>query len=108
MFLKFCKIPVWPSRAQVDQHMPADLKDKYLSTTVIIDCAEISYQMPQILRLNSEIFSLYKNHTTLKGLVGISPGGATTFISQPLLASSILAISLTETLSQGRVAKFAI
>ena len=27
MFLKFCKIPVWPSRAKVDQHMPADFKD---------------------------------------------------------------------------------
>ena len=32
--------------------------------------------------LNSELFSTYKNHTTLKGLVGISPSGAITFISQ--------------------------
>jgi len=82
MFLKFCKIPVWPSRAQVDQHMPADFKDKYPSTRVIIDCTEIRCQMPKSLRLNSELFSSYKNHTTLKGLVGISPGGAITFISQ--------------------------
>ena len=68
------QIPVWPSRAKVDQHMPADFKDKYSSTTVIIDCTEI--------RLNSELFSSYTNHTTLKGLVDISPGGAITFISQ--------------------------
>ena len=34
------------------------------------------------LLLNSELFSTYKNHTTLKGLVGISPSGAITFISQ--------------------------
>ena len=27
-------------------------------------------------------FSNYKHHTTLKGLIGISPGGAITFISQ--------------------------
>ena len=74
MFLKFCKIPVWPSRAKVDQHMPADFKDKYSSTSVIIDCTEI--------RLSSERFSSCANHTTLKGLVGISPGGAITFISQ--------------------------
>ena len=50
--------------------MPADFKDKYPSTRVIIDCTEIRCQM------------LKKNHTTLKGLVGISPGGAITFISQ--------------------------
>ena len=73
---------MWPSRAQVDQHMPADFKDKYPSTRVIIDCTEIRCQMPKSLRLNSELFSSYKNHTTLKGLVGISPAGAITFISQ--------------------------
>ena len=82
MFFKFCKIPVWPSRAQVDQHMPADFKDKYPSTRVIIDCTEIRCQMLKSLLLNSELFSSYKNHTTLKGLVGISPGGAITFINQ--------------------------
>ena len=39
--------------------------------------------MPKSLRFNSELFSSYKNHTTLKGLIGISSGGAITFISQP-------------------------
>ena len=82
MFLKFCKIPVWPSRAKVDQYMPADFRDKYPSTRVIIDCTEIRCQMPKSLRLNSELFSSYKNHTTLKGLAGILPGGAITLISQ--------------------------
>ena len=38
--------------------------------------------MPSSLLLNSDLFSAYKNHTTLKGLVGISPSGAITFISQ--------------------------
>ena len=38
--------------------------------------------MPSSLQLNGELFSAYKNNTTLKGLVGISPGGAVTFISQ--------------------------
>lgn len=82
MFLKFSRIPVWPSRAKVDQHMPADFKAEYPSTRVIIDCTEIRCQMPRSLRLNSELFSSYKNHTTLKGLIGISPGGAITFVGQ--------------------------
>ena len=82
MFLKFSTIPIWPSKEKVEEHMPADLKEKYPSTRVIIDCTEIRCQMPKSLRFNSELFSSYKNHTTLKGLVGISPGGAITFISQ--------------------------
>ena len=82
MFLKFSRIPVWPSRAKIDKHMPADFKAKYPSARVIIDCTEIQCQMPRSLRLNSELFSSYKNHTTLKGLIGISPGGAITFVSQ--------------------------
>lgn len=55
MFLKFSRIPVWPSRAKIDKHMPADFKAKYPSTRVIIDCTEIRCQMPRSLRLNSEL-----------------------------------------------------
>lgn len=38
--------------------------------------------MPSSLHLSGELFSNYKHHTTLKDLIGISPGGAVTFISQ--------------------------
>ena len=82
MFLKCCKNPAWPSRAKVNQHMPADFTDKYPFTRAIIDCTEIRCQRSKSLRINGELFSLYKNHTTLKRLVGISSGGAITFISQ--------------------------
>lgn len=82
MFFKFSTISIWPSRAKVDEHMPADFKEKYPSSRVIIDCTESRCQMPKSLRLNSELFSSYKNHTTLKGLIGIAPGGAITFFSQ--------------------------
>ena len=57
-------------------------KEKYSSTRAIIDCTEIRCQMPSSLLLNSKLFSSYKNHVTLKGLVGIAPSGAITFISQ--------------------------
>lgn len=60
----------------------AQSKKKYGSTQVIIDCTEVRCQMPSSLQLIGELFSSYKNHTTLKGLVGISPEGAITFVSQ--------------------------
>lgn len=82
MFLKLGTINIWPTREDVDANMPESFKEKYKSTRVIIDCTEVKCQMPSSLQKNSELFSSYKNHTTLKGLVGISPGGAITFVSQ--------------------------
>ena len=57
-------------------HLPGSL------STVPRGRTEIPCQRPKRLRLNSKRFSSYKNHATLKGLVGISPGGAITFINQ--------------------------
>ena len=73
---------MWPSRELINKHMPEQFKEKYPSTRVIIDCTEVKCQMPSSLRLNSKLFSFYKNHTTLKALVGITPGGALSFVSQ--------------------------
>lgn len=82
MYLKLGQINIWPTRKAIDVTMPEDFKQKYGSTRVIIDCTEVKCQMPSSLHLNGELFSNYKHHTTLKGLIGISQGGAVTFISQ--------------------------
>lgn len=82
MYLRFGVANIWPSREAVNITMPEDFRKAYPSTRVIIDCTEVKCAMPSSLLLNSELFSAYKNHTTLKGLVGISPSGAITFISQ--------------------------
>lgn len=82
MYLKLGQINIWPSRELVTETMPQDFKAKYPTTRVIIDCTEVRCEMPSSLLLNSELFSSYKNHTTLKALVGISPKGFITFIGQ--------------------------
>ena len=82
MYLKFAQINIWPSCEVITKTMPEVFKDKYPSTHVIIDYTEIKCEMPSSLLLNTELFSSYKNHTTLKGLIGIAPNGAGTFISQ--------------------------
>ena len=82
LYLKLGQLNIWPTRQVVDETMPEDFKQKYSSTRVIIDCTDIVCQMPSSLHLNGELFSKYKHHTTLKGLIGISPRGAITFISQ--------------------------
>ncbi|VDH89218.1 Hypothetical predicted protein [Mytilus galloprovincialis] len=74
-------INIWPSRGKIMEHMPQDFKLLYPNTRVIIDCTEIFTERPSSLALASKTFSSYKSHNTWKGLVGISPHGAITFIS---------------------------
>ena len=72
---------VWPSRAQIDLHMTEGFKNLYPKTRVILDCTEIYAQSPSSLLLQPQMYSTYKSNTTLKGLVGIAPHGAITFVS---------------------------
>jgi hypothetical protein len=71
----------FPSRTIVQRHMPSQFRAKYPNTRVIIDCTEIYTETPSSLPVQSAIYSHYKHHHTLKGLVGISPTGVVTFIS---------------------------
>ena len=93
MFFKFGQINIWPSRKVIDT-MPKSFKGRYKSTRVIIDCTEVRCQMPSSLQLNWELFSAYKNHTTLKGLVGISPGGGSISDREIVRRSGFLNIPL--------------
>ncbi|XP_063058181.1 uncharacterized protein LOC134451607 [Engraulis encrasicolus] len=60
----------------------------YADTVVILDCTELHCQCPSDPVLQNEVYSHYKSHCTLKGLIGIAPHGPVTFISQ-LYAGSI-------------------
>lgn len=73
--------PIWPSRSQINQSMPEEFQKLYPTTRVILDCTEIFVQTPSSLLLQSQLYSSYKSNTTLKGLVGIAPHGAITFVS---------------------------
>lgn len=72
---------LWPTRSQVETHMPPMFKSTYPMVQVILDCTELKAQAPSSTTLNSEMFSHYKGTTTFKGLIGITPAGAVSFIS---------------------------
>ncbi|PFX25908.1 uncharacterized protein LOC111329738 [Stylophora pistillata] len=87
MYLKFGYLNIWPDREAIDKAMPQSFKDKYPKTRVIIDATEIKCQTPSSLVKHSETYSSYKSHTTFKGLIGISPSGHITFVSQLYVGS---------------------
>ena len=81
MYFSLGSIPVWPSRQQIDENMPESFKRTYPSTRCVIDCTELHCQRPSSLSIQSSLYSSYKHHVTYKGLIGIAPSGAVTFVS---------------------------
>ena len=70
----------WPSKELVQKHASKDF-NRYPNTRIVIDCTEIFVQRPNSLSSQCLTFSSYKHHNTFKVLVGISPGGVITFVS---------------------------
>ena len=73
--------PIWPSRESVHETMPSSFKEMYPTTWVMIDCSELFIETPSSFRTQSITYSNYKHHNTAKGLVGISPSAAVTFVT---------------------------
>jgi hypothetical protein len=82
MFLQFLTIPIWPSREQIDAYMPQSFKQSFPKTRVILDCTEVFVEAPESLHLRSQFYSDYKHHNTYKALIGITPSGSLSFISE--------------------------
>ena len=81
----------WPPRELIDAHMPVQFKEFCPTTRVILDYTEIFTKVPSSMSIQSLTYSSYKHHNTL---VGISPTGAVTFISE-LYAGSVSDQTLT-------------
>uniref|UniRef100_A0A1A8NED2 Si:dkey-177p2.16 n=2 Tax=Nothobranchius pienaari TaxID=704102 RepID=A0A1A8NED2_9TELE len=73
-------VGIWMSEDKVKAHLP-DVFKNYSNTQVLLDCTELQCQTPSSLLLQSEVFSTYKSHCTFKGLIGMAPHGAITFVS---------------------------
>ncbi|CAM4537219.1 unnamed protein product [Leuciscus chuanchicus] len=73
-------VAIWIEPEDVKARLPDDFKD-FSDTQIIVDCTELKCQTPSSPLLQSEMFSKYKSHCTMKGLIGIAPHGPVTFIS---------------------------
>ena len=80
MYIKLGSLCIWPDASQVKINMPNSMKEKFPNVKCIIDCVEFKIVVPSSLVLHKMMYSDYKSHITVKGLVGITPGGGFTFI----------------------------
>ena len=83
-----------PSVEQIRGTLPFSFKEKYPNTYILLDASEVFIQTPTDLNLQSSTWSNYKHHNTSKFLVGCTPNGAVSFVSQ-LYVGSISDVQLT-------------
>lgn len=82
------------SSESIWSYMPVVFKEAYTTTFCIVDATEIFCEMTASLSLQSQYYSSYKSHTTMKGLLAVAPNGAIIFVSE-LFTGSISDRQLT-------------
>ena len=63
-------------------YAPSDFKRKFPTTRTVIDRCEYSVKKPKAPAAQQETFFTYKNRNTAKALVGVTPGGLESYISE--------------------------
>ena len=70
----------FPAQELVRKNMPQEFT-QYATTRIILDCTELFIQCPSAMLAQSETWSDYKHHNTWKLLVGVTPNGQVSFLS---------------------------
>ena len=81
LFYQLQEVTQWLPKDIVQEYMPSDFKSKFPETRVLLDATENFIEKPSNVKDQSATWSSYKNHNTLKTMIGISPRGAVTFVS---------------------------
>ncbi|ELT90502.1 hypothetical protein CAPTEDRAFT_191582 [Capitella teleta] len=93
MSLQWREIDVWPDKELIQFYAPSDFRRKFPSTRLVIDGVEISVKKPS---KPMATFSTYKNRNTAKALVGITPGGMVSYVSNATVGPPVTVRSQKE------------
>lgn len=72
----------WPDPIVLRATMPMSFRKFFKKCCVIIDCTEIFVERPLNLLARAQVWSHYKHHSTVKVLLGITPQGTISFVSE--------------------------
>ncbi|CAF1580513.1 unnamed protein product, partial [Rotaria magnacalcarata] len=70
-----------PTKDQIQQALPLEMKKNYPYVRVIVDCTEFEIEQPTNPQAQQDTWSTYKKTNTAKGSVGIMPNGIVSYIS---------------------------
>ncbi|XP_074662884.1 uncharacterized protein LOC141915296 [Tubulanus polymorphus] len=88
MYFQLSEINTWPEREEIDCFMPSGFKHHFPSTRVILDATEIPIEKPSNVKSQTATFSTCKHKNTLKTMVGISPRGVVSYVSESYAGST--------------------
>jgi hypothetical protein len=60
-------IDLWPSKDQIQEALPFEMKKNYPSVRVIVDCTEFEIEQSNNPQAQQDTWSTYKNTNTAKG-----------------------------------------
>lgn len=88
MYYQWKEIDWWPSRELVRFYSPVDFRQSFPKTRLIIDGTECPVCKPSQPVAQQATWSAYKNRNTVKVLVGMTPGGLVSYISEVYCGST--------------------
>lgn len=81
LYFQLKELNIWPSVNVIKESMPSDFKKKFPNTRVILDATEVPIEKPSDVNAQSITWSSYKHKNTLKTMIGCTPRGAVSYIS---------------------------
>ena len=75
------ELEIWSPKDVIDAFMPSDFKKKFPTTRCILDATEIPIEKPKHVLDQQATWSTYKNKNTLKTMIGITPRGLISYVS---------------------------
>jgi hypothetical protein len=81
LYYQLGELSIWPNKEVIELHMPKHFGKVFPSTRVILDGTEVPIQKPKSAGPQRETFSTYKNKNTLKVMVGCTPRGTVSYVS---------------------------
>uniref|UniRef100_A0A8C5CM84 THAP-type domain-containing protein n=1 Tax=Gadus morhua TaxID=8049 RepID=A0A8C5CM84_GADMO len=81
MFIRMKPLIIWPEREHLQKTMPMQFRKHFGKKCAVIDCFEVFIERPSNLIARAETWSSYKHHNTVKFLIGITPQGTVSYIS---------------------------
>lgn len=84
LFCRLCRFLIrWPDRENLRESMPMCFRKNFgCNVVVILDCFELFTERPSGALNKVYTYSSYKHHQTVKYLIGVSPQGVVTYISE--------------------------
>ena len=73
----------WPERSELLKTMPSCFLENFKTCVVILDCFEIFIEKSANLTARAQTYSSYKSNNTVKVLLGITPQGTISYVSEP-------------------------